>query len=121
MSVFKTKIAAYTLCLTLLAISFVSSSVHAQNAGIACEEPNILLILDHSGSMNENAPGGSSRWNQAIEAINQVTFGFDQILRFGLMYFPTRGDCGMDLGRGLLSDVAPGNGGKRDFPQERMS
>jgi hypothetical protein len=61
--------------------------------------------------MNEDVQGGSSKWDQATDAINQVTFGFDQILRFGLMYFPTQGDCGMDLGRGLLSAVAPSNGG----------
>lgn len=97
-------------CMSLLSLIILSQPLYAQMTGVSCEEPNILLILDHSGSMNEET-GGSSKWDQAIDAINQVTFGFDQILRFGLMYFPTRGDCDVDLNRGLLNDVAPANGG----------
>ena len=85
--------------------ALITHQASAQNAA-ACAEPNVLLILDHSGSMNDN-----NKWNQAVEAINQVTFGFDTFLRFGLIYFPSRSNCGVDLGSGLLNDVLPANGG----------
>lgn len=75
-------------CLTLcfhLSVSLTSTAI-AQ--GVDCESPNILFVLDYSGSMNDN-----NKWDQAIDALNQVTVAFDNRLRFGLMHFPTDGNC----------------------------
>lgn len=45
--------------------------------------PNVLILLDRSGSMDGNA-GGDSRWNVAKGAIQVVTDTYDADIRFGL-------------------------------------
>jgi von Willebrand factor type A domain len=50
---------------------------------IAQVAPNMMILLDRSGSMT-NAAGGDSRWNVAKKAIQHVTTGFDDKIRFGL-------------------------------------
>jgi len=90
------------LCLSLSFSLELSSPAHAQ--GIDCEQPNILFVLDYSGSMNRN-----NKWTQAIDALTQVTVAFDARLRFGLMHFPTDGDCGVG-GNYLWSPVAAQGG-----------
>ena len=78
----------FVLSVSLLTIS-PQRIAHAQ--GVDCEQPNVLFVLDYSGSMTNN-----NKWNQAIEALTQVTVAFDARLRFGLMHFPTNGDCAVD-------------------------
>ncbi len=56
-----------------------------------CEQPNVLFVLDYSTSMNNN-----DKWRQAVDSLTQVTAAFDARLRFGLMHFPTNGDCGVN-------------------------
>jgi len=72
-------------------------------AGAVCEQPNVLFVLDYSGSMNQN-----NKWGQAVDSLTQVTIAFDARLRFGIMHFPTDGRCGVD--NALWSPVQP-NGG----------
>lgn len=45
--------------------------------------PNVMILLDRSGSMSSGA-GGDSRWNVAKNAIQTVTTTFDTQIRFGL-------------------------------------
>jgi len=45
--------------------------------------PNMLILLDRSGSMSRDA-GDDSRWNVAKAAIETVTQAFDADIRFGL-------------------------------------
>jgi len=45
--------------------------------------PNVLIVLDRSGSM-DNEIGGRTRWDIAKDAIRTVTERFDAELRFGL-------------------------------------
>lgn len=56
--------------------------------------PNVMILLDRSGSMGGDA-GGDSRWNVAKKAISQVTTKFDDKLRFGLATYSacTSGGC----------------------------
>ncbi len=75
---------------------------HAQ--GIQCEQPNALIILDRSGSMNAD-----DKWGMAVGAIHDLTLAYDAAVRFGLSYFPTDGGCGVN--NNLLQGVAPNNGG----------
>ncbi len=51
--------------------------------GIERIKPNMIILLDRSGSMEGDA-GGDSRWNVAKNAINTVTASFDDEIRFGL-------------------------------------
>ena len=97
----------YWVCSLVLCILCVSHVSHAQNMNsvLPCNEPNILLIVDHSGSMDDDR-----KWEQAIDALELLTFGFADNLRFGLMFFPSRGQCGIDLATGLLNPILPNNG-----------
>lgn len=47
------------------------------------QAPNVVILLDRSGSMDGNA-GGDSRWNVAKGAIQVVTDAYDADIRFGL-------------------------------------
>jgi hypothetical protein len=100
----------YRLAFVIGFILLMMGSLHhvrAQNMNsvLPCNEPNILLILDHSGSMEEN-----NKWGQAIEALDLLTFGFADSLRFGLMYFPSQSSCGVNINTGLLNPILPNNG-----------
>ncbi len=47
--------------------------------------PNLLIMLDRSGSMGYNVPNSNlNRWEVAKQAIEQVTTTFDDKIRFGL-------------------------------------
>lgn len=66
------------------------------DAGDPCEPPDMLIVLDRTMSMHRQpdgdpAPQGShelSKWYLAIDAIETVTAGYDQRVRFGLELFP---------------------------------
>jgi len=47
-------------------------------------KPNILIILDHSGSMNTDTSSGETRWNIARNVVPRIIDAFPNV-RFGLM------------------------------------
>ncbi len=50
--------------------------------------PNLLILLDRSGSMGSDVPNATgNRWDVAVAAILQVTSQFDGMIRFGLGTF----------------------------------
>lgn len=56
-----------------------------------CELPDVLMLLDRSGSMlNDN------KWEQATTAIRDVFAPYFTTLRFGLLAFPSQDACIMD-------------------------
>ncbi|MCG8424329.1 MAG: VWA domain-containing protein [Proteobacteria bacterium] len=58
--------------------------------------PNVLIVLDRSGSMinPDNNIGGQTRWAIAHDAIDKVLTNFETSIRFGLMVFPyDQQDC----------------------------
>jgi hypothetical protein len=61
--------------------------------------PNLLVVLDRSCSMDEDAGSGATKWEIAVAAINQLTTSFDGDIRFGLTLFPDKvtPDCKQDL------------------------
>ena len=67
------------LFLVGLFIGFIPSISKA-----ACEKPDILVILDRSGSMDSDG-----KWNSAKNAINFMTDSFQDQIRFGLEMFAT--------------------------------
>lgn len=72
--------------------------------------PNVLIVLDRSGSMNDMIPGGT-KWDVARAAINQVTASYGAGVQFGLMMYPgtdLAGNMGMQCGPGaVFVDPAP--------------
>jgi hypothetical protein len=78
--------------------------------------PDILLILDRSGSMNasadgtcENNCGANSKWSQTIGAVTQVIAATDTEVNWGLKFFtsPNGGTCGVN--NGVEHPIAPNN------------
>src|SRR5439155_901936 len=55
--------------------------------------PNMLMVVDKSGSMRQNTASGIAKWTAMRMALGQLVSMFQQI-RFGLMMFPTGNDCG---------------------------
>ncbi|MEZ4468755.1 MAG: VWA domain-containing protein [bacterium] len=86
----------------LLALAGVA---RAQQPVAACEEPNVLIVLDRSGSMLEGR-----KWEQATEAITQVVRTFEHVIRFGLMVFPWQGPCFVERSQAVRVPPAPLNG-----------
>src|ERR1700690_21737 len=80
-----------------------------QNDSSACDPPDMLVVLDHTDSM-EQTPNGSnppntdaghatSKWVLACDAVKAVTAPpADQTLRFGLELFPLDPDVVTDAG-----------------------
>lgn len=58
-----------------------------------CETPDVLLLLDRSGSMLDD-----QKWEQATAAVSEVFTDYFGTLRFGMMTFPTSGSCGVAEG-----------------------
>jgi hypothetical protein len=72
----------------------------AVNQGAAPQPPDILILLDRSGSMEWNADascmrncGADSRWNQVTAALNQVVPMTDTTVNWGLKFFGSSNAC----------------------------
>jgi hypothetical protein len=72
----------------------------AVNQGATPQPPDILILLDRSGSMDWNADascmrncGANSRWNQVTAALNQVVPMTDTTVNWGLKFFGSGNSC----------------------------
>jgi hypothetical protein len=98
-----------------------------QTYGLDKLPPDLLLILDKSGSMGMDAAGqrcnmaGCSKWDQMTGAINTVVAMTETTTRWGLKFFPNDNACGVNNGvtvpigpnnaaaiNGAIAGVAPG-------------
>jgi hypothetical protein len=78
--------------------------------------PDLLIILDKSGSMGELADGTKcaagaacqSKWLDMTAAINQVVGQTQATIRWGLKYFANNDTCGVNDGAAV--PVGPNNG-----------
>lgn len=52
--------------------------------------PNVMFLVDQSGSMVESFGGGQDRWEAAHSAINSIASDLDSIVRFGLTTYTSR-------------------------------
>jgi hypothetical protein len=70
--------------------------------------PDLLIVLDKSGSMNEFGGGGGngSKWEQVRSALQQTVTALQMEIRWGLEFFPSDDDCGTQDPQVI---VAPGN------------
>lgn len=72
--------------------------------------PNVVLVVDRSYSMIQNP----SRWEGVTAAVRTVTSEFDDVIRFGMILFPSpisEDECGIgsivvDPGMGVSDDVS---------------
>ncbi|MEE2755973.1 MAG: vWA domain-containing protein [Myxococcota bacterium] len=82
------------------------TSARAGGSSGACEQPNILVVLDYSGSMNQY-----NKWSQAVNAINQLVNIFERSMRIGLMLFPWNGECSVNHNQAVRTPCLPDNAG----------
>jgi hypothetical protein len=90
----------------------------AANYSTAPIPPDILILLDASGSMNDDLDnntcnggcGASSKWTQATTAIDAVVFETDGSVRWGLKFFADS-DITCGVNNNVPVPVAPGNAG----------
>ena len=72
--------------------------------------PNVVLVVDRSFSMIQN----STRWDGVTAAVRTVTSEFDDVIRFGMILFPSptsEDECGVgsivvEPGMGVAEDVS---------------
>lgn len=78
----------------------------AQEFSIEGVPPNVLVVLDRSCSMR-NKVGGVSKWQIAVDALNQLTTNHAGKIRWGLTLFP---DIGGDQCTQDAVPIQPGAG-----------
>lgn len=89
------------------------------SGGSACEQvepiqltpgapPDILLVVDKSGSMKEDLGSGQQKWPVMRDALDTVVGQYQGGIQFGLMLFPQGSEC--DAGT-VRADIAVQNGG----------
>jgi uncharacterized protein YegL len=83
------RFSAMLLALLFLAL-IVSSPAHAEPQ---CTKPNILLLLDKSGSMKK-----SDKWSKAKQQLKKIIDQFKNIVRFGLITFSHDTQLNVELG-----------------------
>ena len=86
-------VALFVILVGLLSLGS-AGLVHAEEDP-SCTAPNVLIVLDVSGSMGLAAPG--TKYTQAVDAVNAVTAQMDQEIRFGLLMFPRPDGQGCDM------------------------
>lgn len=76
---------------------------------ITAVPPNMLILLDRSGSMDGEVSGtGMNRWEVAREAVRTVTMGFEDVIRFGLATYSSCTAGGCSAG-GIVTPIADMN------------
>jgi MYXO-CTERM domain-containing protein len=82
-----------------LGLAFVGGQEKPAQAGGDCptedlcsfKKPNFMIVLDYSSSMNSDFVAGQTRWEAAVEAINNVVITdngfFDESMHLGLIRF----------------------------------
>jgi Mg-chelatase subunit ChlD len=63
--------------------------------------PDVLLVVDKSGSMNRPLGGFSARWEVMNEGLDRLLRDSAEGIRFGLLLFPATGQCNLDVVHGI--------------------
>lgn len=87
-----------------------------QSQAIQNVPPDLLIVLDRSGSMEQLADGSDcagancamNKWAQMTAAINQVVVQTDTTIRWGLKYFANSGTCGITANAAVAPNIMTG-------------
>jgi hypothetical protein len=77
------------------------------NFSIELVPPHMMILLDKSSSMGETIDGsdfGTTKWDQAIPAIQNMISTYSNRILFGLSAFPSSGNCDVDA---ILEEDVP--------------
>jgi hypothetical protein len=68
--------------------------------------PNVMLILDRSGSMGDSIDGTSAttKWDDLKAALSQLVNNYDALVRFGVSLFSSDNDCGPGMVASMPAD-----------------
>ena len=108
--------------------STIDSNCGAKNKDAARLPPDILIVLDASGSMNDdvnnmmctNGCGATSKWAQMTPAINQVVAATENDVNWGLKFFASDNACAVNananvtVGTGRAAMIAAAIMGRTD-------
>jgi len=87
-----------------------------QQYGLQNVPPDLLIVLDKSGSMADTPDGTKcpgmgaaceTKWGDTTAAINMVVMQTETTIRWGLKYFANDKGCGVNPGAAI--DIAPNN------------
>jgi hypothetical protein len=65
--------------------------------------PQMLLVVDKSGSMDEVASGGSTKWTQIVRVLNSLTATLESRIDFGMALFPSGGSNSCSAGNVVVN------------------
>ncbi len=93
-----------------------TQSCGQMNVGVMPLPPDILIVQDKSGSMDEDDSGSSckggcgskSKWSEVSAALTQVVTNTDTTINWGIKFFSDDGTCGASAAPAVT--VAAGNG-----------
>ncbi len=71
--------------------------------------PELLLVLDRSGSMTSKDARLTSRWVETTAALDATLKATENVVSWGLKMFPTPGMGNCGVGPGVEEDVRPAN------------
>jgi MYXO-CTERM domain-containing protein len=80
----------------VVALALMAIEPEAAHAQARCDAPQVLVVLDQSSSMGERGgslPGGGYKWDAAVSGLTWMTSSFERSVDFGLMLFPSAGEC----------------------------
>ena len=96
-----------TICIAVIALMALRPApASAQD----CDAPQVLFVLDHSSTMNYDLGGGETQWTAAVTALTELTRDYESSVNFGLMVFPSAGECtpgvvNVDLGPNHADEI----------------
>jgi MYXO-CTERM domain-containing protein len=71
-----------------LVLASLAGSAVAEAASVCGDLPDVMIVLDRSGSMSETNDSGDTKWSIAKTAIGALTADFAGSMRFGFSLFP---------------------------------
>jgi hypothetical protein len=94
------------MCDTATASCVPGGGCGAQEFTIEAVASNLYISLDRSCSMTGGGGGGKTKWQIAVDALNQMLTAFQGKIRWGLGLFPdvTGGQCTQDASQFPIGD-----------------
>ncbi|HET6283656.1 MAG TPA: vWA domain-containing protein [Polyangia bacterium] len=87
----------------------------ARTFGLNKVPPDVLIVQDRSGSMNDDVPMGTcgkptcSKWDETTAALKKVVMATETTIRWGLKFFPESNGDQCAVGAGVAVPIADMN------------